>query len=81
MRERVQALVAIGRLQDLFAKMRKASGDVGSTGATVRKYESAFSNAARRGTTDAGSAGQSEPDDWFDRIDSSDDDSSADLDA
>jgi hypothetical protein len=69
LKERVAALMAIGRIQVLFANMRKAQGDVGA-GATVRKYEGAFSADASRGGTSRArgpALGESDPDgdDWF----------------
>lgn len=65
-RERIAALIACGRIQQMFIAMRKATGDVGA-GATVKKFESAFSDAAGRGKSNprfASTAGP-EPDDWF----------------
>ena len=73
MRERIAALIAVGRLQDLFAKMRKATGDVGA-GTTVRKYQATFAtDATGRGAKNTRS-GQSEPepDNWFDKYDEDD---------
>jgi hypothetical protein len=78
MRERIAALIAVGRLQGMFVAMRKASGDVAS-GSTVKKYASTFTNAARGRTKNAGPADtEPEPSDWFERADRDDDD---DLDA
>ena len=79
MRERVSALVAIGRIQQLFIAMRKASGDVGS-GATVKKYATAFTDAAGRRAAnarrDAAHAAEPEPGNWFEQNrDDGDDDS------
>jgi len=80
MRERIAALIAVGRIQQLFIAMRKASGDVGS-GATVKKYATAFSDAAGRGKPNARrdakrdiAAAEPEPGDWFDKVDRDDDD-------
>jgi hypothetical protein len=71
MRERIAALIAIGRIQQLFIAMRKASGDVGS-GATVKKYATAFTDAASRRAANARrdakrdiAASEPEPEDWF----------------
>jgi hypothetical protein len=83
MRERIAALIAVGRIQQLFIAMRKASGDVGS-GATVKKYATAFTNNAAGGrTADARAradakrdiaASEPEPEDWFERDDDDPDD-------
>jgi hypothetical protein len=49
-KDRVMALVAIGRIQVIFNTLRKSSGDVES-GSAVRRYSKAFSqNDARRRT-------------------------------
>jgi hypothetical protein len=48
MRERVTALIAIGRLQIMFVGLRKEKMPDESTGSSVRKYASAFANAPRR---------------------------------
>ena len=82
LRERIAALMAIGRLQQLFANMRKGEfSDPSRSGATVRKYQSAFSHAAGRGETDSGSAEATDPagDDWFEHAERSepDDDDTA----
>lgn len=69
-RERVQALVAIGRLQQVFAALRKASPHDSTRGATVKKYATAFSaHAAGRRDAPAGPCAwsDSEPGDWFER--------------
>lgn len=69
-RERVQALVAIGRLQQVFAALRKASPHDSTRGATVKKYATAFSaNATGRGDAHprSGTRAEPEPTDWFER--------------
>lgn len=50
MPQRIQALIAVGRIQVLFNTIRKGAIDDGSAGSTVRKYSAAFarSNAASR---------------------------------
>ena len=55
MPQRIQALIAVGRIQVLFNSIRKGAVDDGSAGSTVRKYAAAFagSNAARRRTANA----------------------------
>ena len=41
-KERIMALLAIGRLQMLFVAMRKRGGDSDNAGSSVRKYSKAF---------------------------------------
>ena len=56
LRERVQALVAIGRVQIMFVGLRKEKADEPDRGSAVRKYASAFAaNDARRRKAGAGS--------------------------
>lgn len=74
MRERVQALVAIGRLQQIFAALRKGLPENERTGSSVRKYATAFSADAggRRAASargDGGGGAEPEPDDWFEHAD------------
>lgn len=55
--QRINALIAVGRIQIMFANLRKAANvESGATGSAVRKYASAFSraNATRGRTTDSG---------------------------
>lgn len=68
-RERIAALVAIGRLQQVFAALRKAAPSDQNRGSTVKKYATAFSNAAGGRDTHAGPCAwsDSEPGDWFER--------------
>jgi hypothetical protein len=68
-KERIAAMMAIGRLQDLFGKMRKGQGDVGA-GSNVRKYEGTFASNAGRGRENGG-GDEAEPDgdDWFEQSD------------
>jgi len=42
LRERIAAIIAIGRLQIMFMGLRKEAKDDHITGSTVRKYTSAF---------------------------------------
>jgi hypothetical protein len=77
MRERIAALIAVGRLQQVFAALRKANPHDPNRGSQVRKYATAFEpDAARRRKAGAGSGdrAESEPVDWFDRDDVSSDD-------
>lgn len=69
-RERIAALVAIGRLSQIFLALRKGSIDAtGTAGSRVRKYATAFApNAAGGGTADT-RGGEPEPDDWFEQSD------------
>ena len=49
--QRINALIAVGRVQVMFAGLRKAEArESGSAGSTVRKYSAAFAraDAARR---------------------------------
>jgi hypothetical protein len=81
LRERVTALIAVGRLQIMFVAMRKEKApDDTVAGSSVRKYATAFANDARRGTKRAGSAAlpkpEPEPDDAGVDSDFDDDDGS-----
>ena len=62
MPQRINALIAVGRVQTIFSNLRKASADDPERqGASVRKYAEAFSaNAANRR---APGARPTEPDD------------------
>lgn len=56
MPQRIQALIAVGRIQVLFNTIRKGAIDDGHTaGSAVRRYAAAFagSNATRRRTANA----------------------------
>lgn len=48
--QRISALLAIGRIQVLFATLRKENDDPEREGSSVRKYARAFTDAARRRT-------------------------------
>lgn len=84
-RERVAALVAIGRIQTIFVGLRKEKGLYdGNAGAAVRKYSSAFALKNDTGGRKkiAGPDPRSEPDDnWFERAGILDDDGDDDEDA
>ncbi|HEX3524241.1 MAG TPA: hypothetical protein VHT52_19395 [Stellaceae bacterium] len=56
MPQRISALIAIGRVQKMFVDLRKGEFDVGR-GSAIDRYATAFAptDAARRGTNDAGS--------------------------
>jgi hypothetical protein len=49
--QRIQALIAVGRVLTIFAALRKGDYDYGNSGSAVRKYAAAFArpsaNAAR----------------------------------
>jgi hypothetical protein len=83
MRERIAALVAVGRLQQVFAALRKANPHDPNRGAQVRKYAGAFSNEPRRRAAAArpGDGTEPSPDDWFERDDVSPDDAADDFDS
>ena len=66
MPQRISALIAVGRIQVLFANLRKASINDGSSGSQVRKYAAAFSSRPHDSSlraSNAGSGGFSERDD------------------
>jgi hypothetical protein len=47
--QRINALIAVGRVQIMFDRLRKASDDRSNSGAAVRKYAQAFQANAARG--------------------------------
>jgi hypothetical protein len=58
--QRINALIAVGRVQIMFANLRKAAAnESGDPGSEVRKYSAAFSkaNGARRGKAGSGAGG------------------------
>ena len=72
-KERIMALLAIGRLQVLFVAMRKAGGDHDNAGRSVRKYASAFKTHANASGRRKGAARPAHtPDDLDDLDDDSD---------
>jgi hypothetical protein len=74
LRERIAAIIAIGRIQIMFVGLRKEQPSVG-TGTTVRKYAAAFKNDSGGRKKIAGPKSKSaEPDDWFEHIDVTADD-------
>lgn len=78
LKERIAALIAIGRIQVIFTALRKEKIDDGSSGSSVRKYATAFkTHDARRRKAIAGSAEpEPEPDPTIDDLigDDADDD-------
>lgn len=77
LRERIAAIIAIGRIQTIFVGLRKENPGVGS-GSTVRKYQAAFKNDISGRKKIAGPAKPKpepdEPDDWFEQAGILDDD-------
>ena len=62
LRERIAALVAIGRIQVLFVNLRKEKFDDASAGSSVRKYATAFKTHDTRGRKKiAGAVAEPEP--------------------
>jgi hypothetical protein len=59
MPQRIAALIAVGRVQIMFANLRKNAFNDGSVGSAVRKYSAAFArpHAARGGKDHAGPGG------------------------
>jgi len=51
MPQRIQSLIAVGRILTIFATLRKGDFDYGNSGSAVRKYAAAFArpDAARGG--------------------------------
>jgi hypothetical protein len=51
MPQRIQSLIAVGRILTIFATLRKGDYDYGNSGSAVRKYAAAFArpDAARGG--------------------------------
>jgi hypothetical protein len=49
--QRIQALIAVGRVLTIFAALKKSDYDYGNSGSAVRKYAAAFArpDAARGG--------------------------------
>jgi hypothetical protein len=70
LRERVQALVAIARIQTIFMSLRqKGSQDDNTAGSSVRKYESAFqAHDARRRKAIARATAEADDDDGDDLL-------------
>jgi hypothetical protein len=68
-RERIAALVAIGRIQTLFVGLRKENQNDTDAGSTVRKYAAAFSKNATGGRKKAARSAPTavaDPIDWDD---------------
>ena len=58
--QRINALIAVGRVQIMFANLRKAAAnESGDPASEVRKYSQAFAKAggARRGKANSGAGG------------------------
>jgi hypothetical protein len=55
--QRIQALIAVGRILTIFAALRKGDYDYGNTGSAVRKYAAAFA----RPSADAARGGKNPP--------------------
>jgi hypothetical protein len=81
LRERIAALVAIGRIQVLFVGLRKEvpGGYASDAGSSVRKYSTAFAKDDTGRRKKIAGPRPAEPDpNWFERagvVDDSDDDS------
>jgi hypothetical protein len=58
MPQRIQSLIAVGRILTIFATLRKGDYDYGNSGSAVRKYAAAFArpDAARGGKAGSRSA-------------------------
>jgi hypothetical protein len=68
LKERIAALIAVGRIQTIFMGLRRESANEPAAGSTVRKYATAFQqNDAGRRKAAAGSTGNPEPVDWFEQ--------------
>jgi hypothetical protein len=70
LKERIAALIAIGRIQTIFAGLRKKEPDDADAGSSVRKYAGAFKDEtgggkAGGGRRSSGRKSKPEPDDWF----------------
>ena len=50
-RDRIAALVAVGRIQTIFASLRKEHQEDDNAGSAVRKYSGAFAAKAKNGTS------------------------------
>ena len=75
-RERIAGLIAIGRIQQLFITMRKATGDVGA-GSTVKKFAAAFSSpdaTGERNPDPRTSGSDYKRTDWFEAAERANDD-------
>jgi hypothetical protein len=69
MRERTMALVAVGRLQQIFAALRKVSPDDERSGSTVKKYATTFAPTdAAGGRKKTARPAVTDPD-WFEHAD------------
>jgi hypothetical protein len=74
MRERVQALIAISRIEQIYFMLKlKEQPENEQSGSTVRKYATAFSKDAVSGRA-ANRRTEPEPDDWFEHAERDDPD-------
>lgn len=73
-RERIAALIAIGRIQTIFVGLRKESGSGRNAGSSVRKYASAFKDANRGRKASGRRAAVAAADDDFEPDDGTGDD-------
>lgn len=84
LRERIAAVIAIGRIQVMFVGLRKEPGGDERSGIAVRKYSGAFKNDPRGRKKVAGrpepEPEPDAPDDWFERAGIADDDDGDDTD-
>jgi len=62
LRERIAAIIAIGRLQVMFMSLRKETTDDHASGSTVRKYTTAFKDGSRGRKAITGPSPEPEPD-------------------
>jgi hypothetical protein len=71
LKERIAALIAVGRLQTIFAALRRKEPDDPDAGSAVRKYAGAFKDETGRGKKGSrrppASQPEPRPDNWFDR--------------
>lgn len=80
LKERVQALVAISRIQMIFVGLRKEKLVDADTGSAVKRYATAFSKNDARGRKKVARGGKSEPEpdsEWFERDEFAPDDDDA----
>ena len=73
--QRIQALIAVGRILTIFASLKKGDFEYGNTGSAVRKYAAAFARP------DAARGGKGGPRSNALRADRGADDSDAEFDA
>lgn len=89
LKERIAALIAVGRIMTIFAGLRKREPDDPNAGAAVRRYAGAFKQdeagggkTGRRRRGAASRPAEPSPDPWFERTAAAgDDDERDDFDA